>query len=731
MNKILKIDHRYYVSILLIIVSVLFYFKFDNCFLRLYYSFKDLINSIWFYIVEIFELPFNTDISVNEIPSFMQDLKISFLPHDWEFFKIKMGIYFKSLINFETILFYLTDVKLFFKTFYRILLFVLPLILVLYNVYSGMFSLKKNKIVNQNSLGIIMYKKIEKKFFEPILDWLISVYYFILDRKYIYYILLIIWALYFNLFAIAIEFVAYYFYLIISFDILHLYVQFYKLLLDLMPMINFVPSFLWIIMFLILFNRYRKKIGLSKLNHYEMRNRGVINSMGQVTMICGTMGKGKTKLMTDFVLSQSIMFRGKAKEKLIEKNVMFPHFPFIKFELEIKRAIKYHQIYNLATAELFVRKKNERFFKDDNRKKYFDYNLDEYPYEFNNGLVVVNLFEMLVEYSKLYFIYYIQTSLIVGNYSIREDNVLKDNGFFPIWEDDLFNKSAYEQERTSYFSHIIDFDMVRLGKKIVYNNEFSESLEFGIVDITEGGKERGNALENRGLKKEALVANQNNDLFNLWLKMARHKATIDNFPFIKIFIDEQRPESLGADARELSDKIINIDENEETNNVLMFFKLEWIIFDVIYSIYNKIIVKFRHFRGDNNLFIYLLNKLMGAYYKYYIPLFNTYGFYKSKLSSQKGTMEGGKDTFKYYIMFKKIYSKRYASDAFSEFFRNKALESKYGINDINTYKSERASIEELQSQNSYFIRDLTDKIIDKGEEYENYPFEDFCSTRKR
>lgn len=716
MSKILKINHRYYVSILLIIISVLFFFKFDNCFLRLYYSFKDLINSIWFYIVEIFEFSFNTDISVNEIPDFMKESKISFLPQDWEFFKIKMGMYFKSLFNLETILFYLTDIRLFFKTFYRILLFVLPLILVLYNFYSGMFSLKKNKNVDQNSLGVIIYKKIEKKFFEPILNWLISIYYFILDRKYIYYILFIIWALYFNLFAIAVEFFAYYFYLIISFDILHLYLQFYKLLLDLKPMINFVPSFLWIIMFLILFNRYRKKIGLSKLNHYEMRNRGVINTMGQVTLICGTMGKGKTKLMTDFVLSQSIMFREISKEKILEKSNMFPNFPFIKFELEIKRAIKYHEIYNLATAELFVNKKNERFFKDKTDKLYFDYDIKNYPFEFNNGLIIVNLFEMLVTYAKLYFVYYIQSSLIIGNYAVREDNVFKDLGYFPIWEDNLFDKDPNEQLYSSYYSHIIDFDMLRLGVKMVENNEYSDCLEFGIIDLTEGGKERGNAIENRGLKKEALVANQNNDLFNLWLKMARHKATIDNFPFIKIFIDEQRPESLGADAREICDKIVYIEEKNDVSNVLMFFSLEWIFYDLFSSIYNRLLLKYRYYRGDNNLFIYLLKKIFGFYFKYFVPLYNAYGFYKIKLSTQKGTMDSSIENMKYYMMFKKIHSNRYSSDAFSDYFRKKSLNSNYGINDIVTYKSERATIEELESQNSYFIRDLTKNIgVNKNE----------------
>ena len=33
--------------------------------------------------------------------------------------------------------------------------------------------------------------------------------------------------------------------------------------------------------------------------------------------------------------------------------------------------------------------------------------------------------------------------------------------------------------------------------------------------------------------------------------MARHPGVVDNYTFVKVFTDEQRPESWGADARDL------------------------------------------------------------------------------------------------------------------------------------------------------------------------------------
>ena len=69
---------------------------------------------------------------------------------------------------------------------------------------------------------------------------------------------------------------------------------------------------------------------------------------------------------------------------------------------------------------------------------------------------------------------------------------------------------------------------LRLGKKVLENNPKAGSFEFGVVAITEIGKERGNNLELKEVKKVTNETNQKNDLFNSWLKMCRHSATIDN-----------------------------------------------------------------------------------------------------------------------------------------------------------------------------------------------------------
>ena len=84
------------------------------------------------------------------------------------------------------------------------------------------------------------------------------------------------------------------------------------------------------------------------------------------------------------------------------------------------------------------------------------------------------------------------------------------------------------------------------------------------------------------MKKGADEANQKNDLFNAWLKMCRHSATVDNFPFIKVFVDEQRPESWGADARDLCD-ILTIVSSGEERLAMPFYTIEEMLCEWAFS----------------------------------------------------------------------------------------------------------------------------------------------------
>ena len=479
--------------------------------------------------------------------------------------------------------------------------------------------------------------------------------------------------------------------------------------------VKYVPFWTICIVAWLGFELWRKNLALAKLRRMEMSNRGFINDLPIVSMTCGSMGKKKTTIITDMALSQEIMFRSVAYDKLQKTDMKFPNFGWIAFEMELRKCMEHGVVYNLATIKEWVNLKRQRYEKHHNDAwQLFGYDSYRYGLYYTDGLRTSYIFDVLSTYAQLYFIYVIQSSLLVSNYSIREDNLLIDEGNFPMWSNDFFRK----EERPSRHAHILDFDVLRLGKKVIENNPNAGSFEFGVVSITEVGKERGNNLELKEVKKGTEETNQKNDLFNFWLKMCRHSATVDNYPFVKVFADEQRPTSWGADARDLCD-IVHIVSSGNNRLALPFFTIEDIVNEWLFGRFIKLYYNFRFIRGDNTLFIYLLKQITAAIYRRNVKIYNTYGFSISNIEKERGTMDGKAEKKKYYVMNKKIYSRRFSTDCFSDYFNDLARKTGVGLEDYLEYETEKATVDELKMQNSYFINALYKNTDSKDSSADN------------
>lgn len=403
------------------------------------------------------------------------------------------------------------------------------------------------------------------------------------------------------------------------------------------------------------------------------------------------------------VLSQEVMFRQKALEIIRNADMRFPYFPWTMFEDELKACMVYGSVYNLASIKTWIARKRSRFVKHhDHVLQLYGYDYTRYGLTFDDALKVNGLFDVLETYAQAYFIYVMQSSLIVANYSIRTDNLQLDEGNFPLWLTDFFPKHRRQQSR---HSHILDFDVLRLGKKVIENNPRAGSFEFGVVAITEIGKERGNNLELREVKKGTDETNQKNDLFNSWLKMCRHSATVDNFPFIKVFTDEQRPESWGADARDLCD-VIHIISSGDLRLALPFYTIEEMIAEWAINRFLRLYEDFRFRRGDNTLLVHITKSVTAWLWRRKLRVYNRFGYSVLKIEKERGTMDGKTEKKKYYLMNAKIYAKRFSTDCFSDYFNDLAKRTYIGLDDYLEYAGEKASVEELCEQNSYFINQL-------------------------
>lgn len=682
------------ISIALVLLGV---FVFNVSYIRLFESGRDLGTSIAYYFVKLFDL--NSDIMptvINYSTAIPDNPKLPSTPTEAG---TSITEYFNLFFSTDNLRAWALAAS---KFITMALLIILPCILLLILLIRMVYG-RSNTNYDRDTLPLKVFKRVSRIVYEPIHSFVYGYIAFIRRHRWIYRVWLIIAILHLNLATIIIEFFAYYFYFAVSIDLLSVFVQVRKLFIDLTPFWKVFNVWGIIIVGLWLFNRWRRNIALMRLRHYEARNCGFINELPIVTITCGSMGKKKTTLITDMTLSQEKMFRQRALEILQQSDVKIPYFPWIMFEKELQRCMEYRTVYSLATVKRWVRLKRDRFLSHgDVHLQLYGYDADKYGYDYDNGLYVSELFDVLENYALAYFIYVITSSLIVSNYAIRTSNVMADNGNLPLWLTDFFVSRNVNNSR---HSHILDFDVLRLGRKVVENNPNIGSFEFGVVTISEIGKERGNNLELREVKRNNDETNQKNDLFNSWLKMCRHSATVDNYPFIKVFTDEQRPESWGADARDLCD-IIRIVESGEQNIALPFYTLQDIFSEWLFNRFVATYTDFRYRRGDNTLFIYLYKKFVAWVWNRNVRNYNRYGYSVLSIEKERGTMDCKADKKKYYLMNAKIYSKRFSTDCFSDYFNDLANRTSVGLDDYLEYQTERASVRELQSQNSYFINSL-------------------------
>ena len=680
--------------------ALLAVFVFSDSYLRFGEAVKDFGLSVGYYFCTLFGIEHNIVPSVTEYSSVM-DWGI-LLPSDLEGFTSQSESFFALLIDGENFAAYWSKVGDVMLVLLKVVAISLPCLLILGILIWRLYKSGNTKH-NRDTVPLRIFKKLSKWIYRPLKITIVSFVNFLRENRAVWILWVGIWVFNLNAASIVMGFLAYYFYFVLSFDVANLYVQVCKLFIDLQVIFRFFPW--WIIAFVcwLLFDRWRKNIAQNRLRQFEARNCGLIKELPIVSMACGSMGKKKTTLITDMVLSQEVMFRQKALSILQQNDMKFPYFPWIAFEDELRRCMEHGTVYNLASVKAWVALKRSRFIRHRNAQtQLYGYDYARYGTTFDDSLKISRLFDVLETYAQAYFIYVIESSLIVANYSIRTDNAQMDNGNFPLWFTDFFPDCRRENSR---HAHILDFDVLRLGKKVLENNPNAGSFEFGVVCITKIGKERGNNLELKEVKKGTDEANQKNDLFNSWLKMCRHSATVDNYPFIKVFTDEQRPESWGADARDLCD-VVHIVSSGESRLALPLYTIEEMICERAFDRFMRLYEDFRFRRGDNTLLVHILKSVTAWLWRRNIRVYNRYGYSVLRIEKERGTMDGKIENKKYFLMNGKIYKNRFSTDCFSDYFNDLAKKSKLGLIDYPEYAAKKASVEELKEQNSYFINAL-------------------------
>ena len=720
-------DRRHGICACITLLSVLLGFLFPNSIPRLIQSLWDLVTSVAFYFVRIlFRDSTMIQASINElqlwdpIPQFWQ--RVTFLPESFEEFLNFWSAYLQFLFswyNFRSYWYAIVDL-IYYSS--RIMMLIVPLGAVVVLLF---MKAKRIRCTDRGleSPALIKFKAFLYKRYYPLRAYWISFRSFLKDNPRYVRSWCVIWSLHFNFISIAVSLIAYYFYFVSSWDLISIYTQLLKLQRDLTPVIRFIPGLIWLILFCKLYNWICRLIAFDNLYAAERANKSVMRSLPIISALAGIPGAGKTMLATSMAqTSQGLLYEDAFS--IMEARVsQFPNFPWQRFRDEIEKAVDRRKIVDISSAKNWV--SSRRRFYDMIVRKWppvvwqhhrttmhlfdytFGYDYLHYRSAYSDELKVIHLFDALESYAAAYLIYAVETNIIFSNYSIREDNILYDEGNLPLRDADYFKRDPWTQHLYSQYSHIFDFNVIRLGKKMKNHLEKSNGAPVGVIVITEIDKE----FKNMQLLKETKInddeVNQKNDLHDAALMMIRHGSMIDYKPFVRVIADLQRPEAWGAGGRELGN-VIFIADKSKMLPALPFFSTYWLtegVFSFLDKKWNAYYADYCYRRSDETLPIFIVRNVMSSIRNHYDRLNGLFGMQELLLEVQSGRLDGETIKERWIMLSKKDYSKRALTDCLQSVWV-KSEPNKMHIDDFQQYAGELATIEECDLQNSFFQKDV-------------------------
>lgn len=616
----------------------------------------------------------------------------------------------------------------------------LPLCLLFLLAWSAIH--RRNRRYGAKSKPLRAFLCVRQNVFVPVGRYLKGWKKFFFGRKKYILSAVLISLLFLNVYTILLGTLSYYFYFLLS-DSLTLGIgsQIIKLIYDVVTAFQYLPLWLWAFIGLWIFDAARKEIGYRRLERLEEDLRKFLEERGVNILVCGAPRTGKTTTLVSIVKSLMAMSRQNAKSGMRDLNRKFPDFPWIVLEKMIRKDYERHEFRNLYHLSRWLdmmiengRSGGKKWLRRLRRKyracsaapieyPYFNYDIEHFKSVHSEGLGEETIDDAVRDYAALYLIY-IQPMLILANFSIRSDDDFMDLGNFPEWRDDFFRHEP-DPLSVSHFAKILNQDLIRPGKQVDPKCEYANSFEFGILTETEVGKERGNQFDREGKKKGDAEANILNDKRDDMFKLMGHLGTIYNIRFALYVGDEQRPESWGANARELCD-VLTIRKRGPDKILMPFFAFEELFYLIVHKLFGSFYDAARFNRGDTTFIVYLLAHLSKLVEDHYHYIVNRFGGHFLKINvSLAMRQDGDNDAMskgKVFIANAKVYSQVFRSAAWNKFMEERARKSECGIEDIPEFQDLDASFDEFIEMRSYFFRDLVKMFASREEQISAWEF---------
>ncbi len=722
------------ISVALLVVTLLFsVFRFAPVFLRTLQAARDVVLSVVYYVSEMFGGP-TIPTTVQDIPAGMTQI-MPITPDEFvEKFEKFCALFMDGDTWMEYLMLIARWIVIVAMMLYRLLLPLLIIGVIVYFVYDRVEPVDdEGEPEKEATLPLKIWWCIELRIIYPMVYSIRAYVEWLVERSY-WTALKWLWLYNLNILTIAGEAIAYVFYVAMSQDFANIFVQAAKLLMDASIALNFLPWWGTALIAFKVFDNWRREQGFKKLERNEMQNQAFLEENPENFIATGRPRVGKTQAITDMQQSQEVIFRNKAQEKARIHKMWFPSFPWARLERTIRKMRKNVPTFNIEYIHVFLRDLRREFegravlytplrtcmtlahYKKDGyvgEDFIFGYDYKTYGLKYDNGLKIVDLWECLDLVAQEYYIYTAPTSLKVTNYPVRDTITWLDLGHSPQMVVDFFRGAAVDPKRATY-SHLAIMDAFRLGKKKDEENPWKDSFEFGILGLSELGKELGNQNTNTGKTADSKECNVRNDLFVVNAKMQGQGCTVDYYTYFRILSDEQRAASIMADFRELGSELLIVKRGDD-KNVLPGYLIGESIYMIASSLMKDLDDFFSIRRSSQNLFYYLMTKVYSLIFNHHQRIentFSTHDVWFKIISHSEQELVGDATTYRYHLS-KKKNGETYATDFFGSMYEEKRKHSKTGgINQMPRFKGLKPTVEEMAMQGSHFF-DSLDVMFDR------------------
>lgn len=567
--------------IIFILLSVFCY----EIYLRFFFSLIFLCKSIGYYFCRIFLIESSTPYDPYQytLDHFQQGVT-TLLPTNSNVFLAEIKASFFIIFNKTYFLNSFSSITFIF-TYFNLIMTLIIIFVCIIVISRQLLLIQRNPKLIGDSNFLRKYKNFKAKKIDKVTDKLNLIKFKIKKFKILF---LIISLLFSNVGAVIIDAISY---LLISLaNILLLPINLYHFIFSsytaLYSQLYFIPTFIRILVILFVF--YKLRINHAKNKIYSLQDKNedfAVNNLGIATLTTGVMGAGKDSFNAAVSLTMQRVFKRQWLEVMLKYKMLFRNFDFISYERYIKKAEENRYFSSSVQIKfmfekyknLLSQKKNEeatKLLEEYNFPKEF---LNYVNSELFNGLEPLTIIDMLRDYGQCYFLYSSIRPNIYSNIAMRIPYRYLNEEYFPIFDFDIYNdKDVITYKESTHYCRIWNFDWRRLGNRFFANSGVSDC---GIYNFSEGGKERGNMFTNSGKDKLDYEPNQKNDEFNKFVKLIRHLYTIDNTPYVKLLVNDQRIGSINADLSELFETTVSLKKEKKVKNSIF-----------LYSMFDKVIL---------------------------------------------------------------------------------------------------------------------------------------------